>query len=171
MRDNPHHSFAASQITRILILSYFVALALGLIRGAELQRLTSPFLSAPWATYAISGIVLTLTALVLVGILRRPAALILALTLFWASYMTMYATGDIAGFWRDLALIGGLLISAGVGQGWSVRDRATSAPEPDYELNIASERGPEPGPDTVQVPLRRVTITRLREDLDMAREG
>ena len=171
MREARHHSFAASQVTRILILSYFTALALGLINGAELTRLAAPFLPEDIAFYVMGALVLCLTGLVLIGILRRPAALVLSLVLYWASYMTMYATGDIAGFWRDLALIGGLLISAGVGQGWSVR--STDNEEPEYELDIAADPSSEqdPGPDTVQVPLRRVTITRLREDLDMAREG
>ena len=120
MRDISTQAFAASHITRILILSYFVALAMGLIDGAEMSRLAAPFLAEPDATYVMSGVVVGLSALILFGLFRRPAALILSITLFWASYMTMFATGDLTGFWRDLALIGGLLMSADVGPGLDI---------------------------------------------------
>ena len=169
MRENPHHAFAALLITRILILSYFVALALGLIRGADMTRLLTPFLPMDWAVNVMRFYVLTLTGMVLFGVFRRPAALVLAISLFWASYMTMFAAGDITGFWRDLALIGGLLVSAGVGQGLSISGRESTVQADDTVVSADPE--PDPGDNTVKVPLRRVTITRMREDLNYAREG
>ena len=166
MQDTSSQAFAASHVTRILILSYFVALAMGLINGAEMSRLTAPFLSEPDATYLMSGIVVALSALILFGVFRRPAALILSMILFWASYMTMYANGDLTGFWRDLALIGGLLMSAGVGQGWSVQRGAdTQDPETQHVQRIISTPHAE-----AETPSRRA-ISRFREDLDLAREA
>lgn len=166
MRDTSTQAFAASHVTRILILSYFVALAMGLIEGAEMSRLTAPFLSDANGTYLMSGIVVALAALILFGVFRRPAALILSMTLFWASYMTMYANGDLTGFWRDLALIGGLLMSAGVGQGWSVqRNTSVADPETQHVQRIISTPHAEP-----ETPKRR-NISRFREDLNLAREA
>ena len=49
--------------------------------------------------------------MVLIGVGRRVAALLLSLLLFWASYLTMYMGNDLGAFWRDLALIGGLLLT------------------------------------------------------------
>ena len=155
----------ASHITRLLILSYFVALAIGWIEGAEFNRLATPFLPEPHATYFMGTMVLILCFMVLIGMFRRPAALLLAMTLFWAGYVTMFATGDLTGFWRDLALIGGLLMSAGVGTGWSV-DK-TSAPIEAEETVIHDTAAPPEG----DAPKRRASITRFREDLDIAREA
>jgi uncharacterized membrane protein YphA (DoxX/SURF4 family) len=166
LRDTATQTFAASHVTRILILSYFLALAMGLIEGADLSRLTAPFLTAPYDTYMISGIVVALSAFILFGLLRRPAALVLSMILFWASYMTMYANGDLTGFWRDLALIGGLLMSAGVGQGQSdQRNTTVDDPETQHVQKIVSTPQPE-----VQTPSRR-NISAFREDLNIAREA
>ena len=156
---------AASHITRILILSYFIALATGLIGGAEISRLATPFLPPDMAFYLTSGLVLALSILVVVGIFRRPAALILALIVFWSSYITLFANGDINGFWRDLALIGGLLISAGVGNGLSLAKRAEQA-VPD-----ATPSEPVPDLPRTQSPRPRATVSRFREDLSLARSG
>ena len=165
MQENIQHNAAASHITRILILSYFIALATGLIGGAEISRLAAPFLAPDLARYVTGGLVLALSLLVLIGMFRRPAALVLALMVFWSSYITLFSNGDINGFWRDLALIGGLLISAGVGSGWTVAsrpvvaDKAETPPEPILEL-----------PQT-NAPRRRATVSRFREDLSLARSG
>ncbi len=166
MRTNEKDGSAASHITRILILSYFLALATGLISGAEFSRLATPFLPEPTASFAMSAVVIFLSALVLIGVYRRPAALILALALFWASYMTMFATGDLTGFWRDLALLGGLLMSAGVGAGLSIPRRSPEElPEKEVVQRIVSTPQFE-----VEAP-RRNSITRFREDLNLAREA
>lgn len=109
--------FQPITIARILILSYFVGLASGLIGGTDLTLLTDPFLSKSVGAWVIGVLIISLCAFVLLGIQRRRSALLLSLILFWASYMTMHqmAVADVNFFWRDLALIGGLLFSAGVG--------------------------------------------------------
>ena len=171
MRESTN-ALAASQTARILVVSYFIALAFGLIQGAEISRLASPFLSDVYASIGMGALVVLLSAMILTGLFRRPAALVLSLIVFWASYMTLFAQGDINGFWRDLALIGGLLISAGVGQGLGraakeeAQVKTKAKPEPQLpkmpeQSNTASAR----------MPVRRATISRFREDLSIARDG
>jgi len=167
VRNFENDGSAANHITRILILSYFLALAGGLISGAQFSRLAAPFLPDPLAFYVTSAIVVLLSGMILFGFFRRRAALILALILFWASYMTMFATGDLTGFWRDLALMAGLLMSAGVGNGFSISRRALSETEEDLDVpRIISTPLP-----AFEAPERRPSVSRFREDLTLAREG
>ena len=51
--------------------------------------------------------------MILVGWHRQGAALVLALAMFWASYLAMMSAPDqnIGAFWRDLALIGALVMT------------------------------------------------------------
>lgn len=105
---------SAQVITRLLIVSYFVAIALGLNTGFELSLLAETFLPPVPAQYLMQLSILILCVMVLCGVWRRPAALLLALIVFWTSYLTLYAGGEIGTFWRDLALIGGLLLTANV---------------------------------------------------------
>ncbi len=99
---------------RLLIVSYFMALAIGVIPGTDVTVLAEPFM--PWvAARILSGVVVFgLASLILVGIHRRAAALLLAIVIFWASYVTMLSSEGaqvLGGFWRDLALIGALILT------------------------------------------------------------
>lgn len=108
----PSDYIDASTVTRLLVVSYFVALALQLVDGANIMLLAKPFVSESVANLVMRSSVLVLSAMILFGVFRRQAALILALVVFWPSYMTMFAGSDVSAFWRDLALIGGLIMSA-----------------------------------------------------------
>ena len=101
-----------ASLTRLLVVSFFIALSLGLIQGVEVRLLASPFLPAPYDDYSMRALVLVLSLMTLFNIVRKRAALILALVVFWPSYMVLFAGGDVSAFWRDLALIGGLIMSA-----------------------------------------------------------
>ena len=114
MQFKVKEAISANVITRLLIVSYFIAVALGLIPGAEISRMAEPFLAPELATYLMRFIVFLLAGMVLFGIYRRPAALVLALVVFWNSYISLYSGGEIGSFWRDLALIGGLLLTANI---------------------------------------------------------
>ncbi len=105
-------SFSARSIMRLLVISYFIALSLGLIGGTRMMEFMDPLMPAEMSDTAMRGIVLTLSMLVVTGIGRRPAALVLSLVVFFSSYTTLYAGGDISAFWRDLALVGALLMTA-----------------------------------------------------------
>lgn len=108
-------NFVSAQfVTRLLIVSYFVALALNLIEGAEIARFAEPLMPGMMAHYTMRFVVLTLSAMVLFDFWQRPAALVLAIIVFWSSYITLYSGGEISSFWRDLALIGALLLTANI---------------------------------------------------------
>lgn len=112
-------TLSACSVTRLLVVSYFVALGFGLVDGAEVAVLFLPFLPASASSILASALVIGLAALVLIGVKRRAAALLLAIVVFWSSYLTMvvqYTQNDIAVFWRDLALIGCLLLTHGTSQ-------------------------------------------------------
>ena len=101
-------------IARLLITSYFIALGFGLIEGTDVGVLLMP-ISFHLAEGAFSGALLVaLASMVLFGVFRSYATVALALLVFWASYLTMMiqpGNAHVAGFWRDVALIGGLLLS------------------------------------------------------------
>lgn len=98
-------------LVRVVIASYFLAVALGLIPGTGALPLTEPFLPAPYAHAASTAIVFAAAYLVLIGVWLRLSALLLATVLFWSSYIENIGTGNLEGFWRDLALIGALILT------------------------------------------------------------
>jgi len=114
MLDYIQSKISAQVITRLLIVSYFVAIALGQITAMDVSLLAETFLPAAQANFVMSGLILALSMMVLFGFFRRPAALVLSLIVFWSSYLTLFSGGGIEAFWRDLALIGGLLLTANI---------------------------------------------------------
>lgn len=101
-------------LVRVLIASYFVAVSIGLISGTGGIPLASQLMAEPFATYVGNAVVFSLAYLVMMGIWLRPAALLLALTIFWSSYLVNFSTGGaqaMGDFWRDLALIGALFLT------------------------------------------------------------
>jgi len=110
----PLHRISGLGILQILILAYFAALAPGLVSGADIGLLATPFLP-PLPARSVAGfVVLALVAAVAADHKRRAALLMLALVIFWASYisiLTAHAHADVGAFWRDLASIGLLLLA------------------------------------------------------------
>ena len=98
-------------LVRIVIASYFLAVAVGLIPGTDASPLTATFLPEPYAGAAGQTVMFVTAYLVLVGVWLRVAALLLATVLFWSSYIHNTAAGDLEAFWRDLALIGALILT------------------------------------------------------------
>ena len=104
-------------LIRIVIASYFIAGALGFISGVNLSPLFVQALPASLhhtAPVVGSAAILILAALILSGHWLRPAALLLSIALFWSSYLEMLALGvadNLGQFWRDLALIGALMLT------------------------------------------------------------
>ncbi|MEM9426126.1 MAG: hypothetical protein AAGA06_05440 [Pseudomonadota bacterium] len=150
-------------IMRLLVISYFVASALGWIAGSAMVDFMIPVLPDDIATMLMRGLILVLSVLVLVGIGRRHAALVLALVVFFSSYTNLYAGGDIGNFWRDLALIGALLMTADFAKpkegdedaGWIDLDDTAPGPR-------VPSRPPEPD-------ITPLDDKQFREDLDIAR--
>ncbi len=114
-------------LVRIVISSYFIAGAVGLIDGVSLAPLFAQAL--PEAAHPVAGVLgmavmLILSGLILTGHWLRPAALLLAMALFWSSYLEMVALGvegALGQFWRDLALVAALLLTYAEPQDRSTR--------------------------------------------------
>lgn len=127
-------------VTRLLVVSFFIAVSLGLVQGADFKLLATPFLPEDTAIYAMHAMVLALSVMVLANVFRRRAALVLALMVFWSSYITLFAGGDVSAFWRDLALIGGLIMSATDAQNTNT-DNEDTAQDPMMDVvSMAPER-------------------------------
>ncbi len=149
-------------IMRLLVISYFAAMAVGWIGGGPMIDFMIPVLPDEMATLLMRGLILGLCVLVLSGFGRRHAALVLALVVFFSSYTTLYAGGDIGAFWRDLALIGALLMTADFA---APKDREVDWNMP--ETDETSTRVPSKPPHaTASGPLDDQAF---RQDLDLAR--
>ncbi|MBF9041920.1 hypothetical protein HKCCE4037_01155 [Rhodobacterales bacterium HKCCE4037] len=113
---------AAQLVLRVLIASYFLAVALNIIPGTNLGILFSAVLPEIYATATAAGLVFICSFLIMLGMATRVAALMLAIMTFFASYLVMIELGveqELGAFWRDLALIAALLLTYGD----SVHDR------------------------------------------------
>lgn len=104
----------ATMTLRVLIGSYFVAVALGIIPGTDLSVLFATVLATPLDKAVSTGLVFILAFMVMIGMHTRAAALVLALMTVFSSYLAMVQTGvgsDLASFWRDVALIAALILT------------------------------------------------------------
>lgn len=112
--DRVTFSFAAQTVLRVLVASYFMAVALQLIPGTDLSLLFSGFMPDIFSDAISAGLVFVFSFMIMVGTATRVAALMLSLMMFFASYVTMVQMGiveELGGFWRDIALIAALLLT------------------------------------------------------------
>jgi uncharacterized membrane protein YphA (DoxX/SURF4 family) len=101
-------------LLRILIASYFLAVALQIIPGTDLTIMTNMIAPAQTSEALAAMIVFGLSYLVMIGVWMRGAALLLGVMTFYASYLTMIELGledKLGSFWRDLALIAALMLT------------------------------------------------------------
>ena len=99
---------------RILIASYFMGAATGLVPFQAGRDLASLILPQPAAGIALTAFLFTTSYLILVGRQIRFAALSLAVFLFGAGYMASFGPGATLGleaFWQDIAIVGGLFLT------------------------------------------------------------
>ena len=104
----------AQNLLRIVIASYFLAVALNLIAGTSLTSLASQVLPAHVAEPLSAMVVFALAFLVMIGLYMRPAALVLGLMTLFASYLQMIELSvldELGTFWRDLVLISALMLT------------------------------------------------------------
>jgi putative oxidoreductase len=107
------HAYA-HLIGRVLIASFYLAAALGLI--VDPNSLAAVFKNSILPDYfrwPDLWIQLAAALAILVGYQTRTAALLLAIHIFWSSFIVNYVNGDfdtISAFWKDLAMIGGLIM-------------------------------------------------------------
>ncbi|WP_146636253.1 DoxX family protein [Nioella nitratireducens] len=104
----------AQNLLRIVIASYFLAVGLNLIPGTSLAPLAAQVVPPHVAEPLSAMVVFALAFLVMIGLYMRPAALVLGLLTFFASYLRMIELGveqELGGFWRDLGLIAALMLT------------------------------------------------------------
>jgi len=106
---------------RVLIASYFVARAVGLIIDpASMGQFLAVSDVPAYLLWPNAGFELIAALAIMLGFQTRMAAALLALYVFWSSFILNYIPGDpisIGAFWRDLAMIGGLLMLCSHGRG------------------------------------------------------
>lgn len=106
---------------RVLIASYFVARAIGLIIDPGSMGQFLAVSDVPdYLLWPNAGFELIAALAIMLGFQTRMAAALLALYVFWSSFILNYVPGDpisIGAFWRDLAMIGGLLMLCSHGRG------------------------------------------------------
>ena len=129
-------------VVRLLIVSYFVALALHIIPGTDMSVLLRPFIPPFWATLLTSAAVILMSGMIIAGFHRRAAALLLALGTFWASYMAMLnaPVHELGAFWRDLALIGALIMTYADGASDKSASDATGSAVESRARSLAQSR-------------------------------
>jgi len=104
----------AQNLLRIVIASYFLAVALNLIPGTSLTILAAQVLPLHIAEPLSAMLVFALAFMVMIGLFMRPAALVLGLMTFFASYLRTIELGvadELGTFWRDLVLIAALMLT------------------------------------------------------------
>ena len=104
----------AQNLCRILIASYFMAVSLNLIGGTDGRAIALWMIPEGYASTVSGAAIFCLSFLVMIGVWLRPAALLLAVLVFWSSYITFLTSGKefaVESFWRDLALIGALFLT------------------------------------------------------------
>ena len=112
--DRVVFNIAAHTTLRVLIASYFLAVALQLIPGTDLSVLFSSVIPAPYDAASATGLVFLCSFLIMLGMATRVAALLIALMTMFASYLWMVTLGvhdELGAFWRDVALIAALLLT------------------------------------------------------------
>ncbi len=105
---------SGQNLIRVLIASYFVGVSIGLVSGTSATPLFSMVMPGEQADLLGRAVIFALAYLVMTGLWLRPAALLLGLVTFWSSYIVNFsAEGPISvgNFWRDLTLIGALMLT------------------------------------------------------------
>jgi len=101
-------------LIRIVIGSYFMAISLGMIHGVDRAALFAPALPAPMAQWAGSALLFGLSLAFMSGLCLRLSALTLGLFVLASSvaeHFLFAQVGTMSFFWRDLALVGAVLLS------------------------------------------------------------
>ncbi|MEO8531432.1 MAG: hypothetical protein ABI459_09415 [Deltaproteobacteria bacterium] len=122
-RDKNVLSSAELTLARVLIASYFLAVAVGLTDGVTLAPLFSPIFGDGIASFFSHLILFIMGVLVLTGMFLRQVALTAAGLLIAAHFMTFAVTGTVESqsIWRDIALIGALVLTYGQREGFFTR--------------------------------------------------
>jgi hypothetical protein len=157
-------------LSRLIIASYFIGLGFGIFHGPEVSQVFE-MLGAGRAAGLLGGaVVIVLASLVFLDIHRGLAVATLGFLIFFASYAGLIAAvgqSSLGSFWRDMAIIGLLLLALrrpAEPEDHAARKAAKPAPAPPapeaQHGTAASPRPPHP---------RRVRTEIFRQDFDAVR--
>jgi len=142
-QNKPKYQGMMQATARIAIASFFIGKAAGLIidpngMGQMMAQGELPGYLV-WPNIAFEFLA---AFSIMIGLHTRLAAALLALYLFWSSFLFNYAPGNgeaINTFWRDLAMIGGLLLLFAHGRGAYAFDNVLARKEAEAKENKARE--------------------------------
>lgn len=124
IRDKTVLTSAELNAARFLIASYFLAVAVGLAEGVSLTPIFGlVFGEGSVSSFLSHAVLFVMGVLVLMAIAQRHVALVMAVLLLATNIITLSKTGtlDSAGVWRDIALVGALILSYGQREGYFTR--------------------------------------------------
>ncbi|MCI2398385.1 hypothetical protein [Aliiroseovarius subalbicans] len=107
-------SKSGHQAIRLLIASWFIGASTGVVPYEAAHAMAARLIPWSWSELALSTFLFATAWLILIGRQTRGAALLLALFVFWSGYMASFGphkTLEFHEFWRDLALMGALLLT------------------------------------------------------------
>ncbi|MCG6903067.1 MAG: DoxX family protein [Rhodobacter sp.] len=144
-------------VVRILIASYFLATATGLVFEPGSRTFLDAVLPADQAQVATTTYLFVTAFAIMVGFAVRPAALLLAVYIFWSGFLHYDFGGGpeaLAVFWRDMALLGSILLIAVTEPGGSKSLRIWARPvaprriaaESASQMKFATKRPARPAP-------------------------
>jgi len=110
----PLLNVTGQNLLRVLIASYFLAVAVGFVPGTDPTILFKYLLPAPHSAVLGTAVAVSLSFLILTGFALRTSVLLMSLGIFWSSYLTALELGlseQLGYFWRDLALIAALMLT------------------------------------------------------------
>ena len=102
-------------VVRILIASYFLAMATGLVFEPASRTFLDPILPLEYAQLTSTTYLFVTAFAIMVGVFLRPAALLLAVYIFWSGFLHYDLGGSqaaLSAYWRDMALLGAILLIA-----------------------------------------------------------
>lgn len=101
-------------LIRIVIGSYFAAVALDLVSGVDQKALLLPFVPVTAADVIGSTLLLLASLAFMTGFYLRPTALFLALFIFISSLVQNFLISpveDVSAFWRDVTLVCAIILN------------------------------------------------------------
>ena len=137
-------------VVRILIASYFLASATGLIFEPASRTFLDAVLPQTQAQLVTTTYLFVTAFAIMVGVFVRPAALLLAVYIFWSGFVhyDLANPAALAAFWRDMALLGAVLMIAVTEQGAGTQVRVWRRNvAPRRIAGAAKKRKPRPAAD------------------------
>lgn len=157
-------------LIRIIIGSYFAGVSLDLIEGFDQSALFLPLLDAQMADLAGSTLLFFVSVIFMTGIGLRLSSLSLAILVLCSSTIENFAyfeLGNISAFWRDLALICGVLLNYVSLNQREIEDAAVLG-NTKTEVHISKLRYVSPRRVSPDKPPRREIQREIRERLEEA---